>query len=1148
MKYLWSAVCLYLLFVAFPAFGATEGGKDAIQRLDRLRNAPLPGESGPPPKRGDGSLSEMAGKIITEITAIDPPAGYDPVADANIPLGIRLDASVVRRAVIRLWESGLYSDVQIFARPGSGRGGRGVTLLIQVEPMLRVRRLEIRGNKAMKDDDVARAIEHIPDRTIRPEPEVLRKLKRKLLTAYTERGYREAQTALRLETTREPGRVVLVAEIEEGRPERYTRIRIHGLPEPLQVAKVAKAVGLKEGILRDRRAVEEKVQELSGKLAEMGYPDAQVVSLRERRLDQYEIELVIGIVPGVETEIAFLGNRHFRKPALVNILKGDGAFRTSPVGLNQGIQRVVDHCLSNGFFHTKVDATRMCVNKTGLGKIWPVAAPCPAGTVKQLLLFRLDEGPMVEVTKVLFSGNRFFDHNTLEEEVFAFIKERNGSEDILHPFSTETLDDLGVSDKRPPGMARPRGMKSVRREQSRTYVPELYLKAMDHLSEVYQEQGFLSVSIEDTCNIESLKQRSYRGEAYKPLAVRRQQNSSGSNGNGPKAPCVFTNEEQNQILVIVSVREGPQTRLSELTFEGNTAFPTLQLQQVAGLSVSEPYNEYRLRESAREIIDFYRSRGYMFAAADWEKSFSADMRRARVAFTVDEGPQVTIGRIRIEGAEITSERLIRERLTIEQGDIITPEEIEESEQRLMELGIFDSAVIQMVSPETVDAKKNLKVRVVEGDPQYLELSGGIATIEGLRGGFEYGYRNIAGWDIAARFRARANYRLFFLGTENPVIAEFERQYWGLQGENQRLEHHILLGLTQSHLPGTRGFIGWGIDATKERDNEPAFGATRYTGYFRLISTHSLGSKYRRALIAEARTGIEFTELNVWATGGNVNPTYVKFLRLPDGETTFWVTGLNLTFDFRNHPFNPTRGALLLFTGEYVRSGRGTKPKIFPTDDVSSAVDELSDEQLAAAVENGSVQRVERRSNFIRTQLTLSGYLPFGDTTAVLALSVTGGYIFHLDRKSRTWADRYFYAGGVDTLRGFPEESLVPEDLFQAWKQAVENPTEESDDFNVDELISNGGEAMLIARAEMRFPLAGGFYGAIFGEVGNLWRDQKEVDLIDFNPLTIYLRPVTGGGLRYLTGLGVFSLDLGINLYRRPFEERFAPFLSIGSAF
>ncbi len=91
--------------------------------------------------------------------------------------------------------------------------------------------------------------------------------------------------------------------------------------------------------------------------------------------------------------------------------------------------------------------------------------------------------------------------------------------------------------------------------------------------------------------------------------------------------------------------------------------------------------------------------------------------------------------------------------------------------------------------------------------------------------------------------------------------------------------------------------------------------------------------------------------------------------------------------------------------------------------------------------------------------------------------------------------------------------------------------------------------MFLFRTELRYPLAKGFLGAIFGELGNLWRYRGQTRPFLLHPtFKVNLRPVAGAGIRYQTPLGPVSFDLGVNLDQRPTEQPFAWYISIGTAF
>ena len=1054
-----------------------------------------PSETNAMPDRS--MVAALTGRTVIRVSADNPPPGFDPVADAAIPLGIPFHASQIRSAVLRLFETGRYRDIQIGARP---LGEKQVELVISVLPMLRIRKLTVRGNTALKDDEVARAVGYTPGRTVEPSPEVLRAMKQRLLDRMALLGYPEAAAELSILTTEEPGGVELSVTVNAGKPDRYTSIIVNGLPSDVPPS----VAGISEGFIRNEDKLGKIEPQLLENLAAYGYPDAEVLPMQERRTDRHALEMTLTVKPGLRTRVSYRGNRHFRSVELNEKLTENTPLRTDPETLARKEAALRQHYATHGFFFATVSHRRICL-KENLRSEMPAGLLCPEETETQQLEFLIHEGEVTNVLSALFSDNERFTDEELENELFAFISEKNKNDDLFQPISPDTVDALGISDKQR-DVNKDTDFKTPPFRRHRVYVPEQYAEGVPHLTGMYQEQGYLSATVDDTCDIESRRPIRYRKMTFTPLKIDRTTEDDEASDTEGSSPCVLVNREHNQILVLMRVNEGPKTEISELRFEGNRRLTSRELQTATGISVGAPYNEYRLREAARKVADNYRSIGYMFVDVSWQKSFSDDMQRAGVVFTITEGPITKVGLIRVEGAEVTSSRLIRERLTLNPGDIITPSALEKSQTLLMELGIFNGATVQMVNPENPEPVKNLRVQISEAKPQYMELRGGIATVEGVRGSFEYGFNNIGGLALNAALRARANYRIFFLG-----VPDFEQRYREMSLMEQ-LEHHVLVGLSSPHIPRTGGILGWGIDLIKERLNKPGFSASRFTTFLRLNAKVGIGAKYPHGLLFTAKTGMEYN-LDISPGTETENPVLQSYLRLPEGKSAFSVIGLSAALDLRDSPFNPTQGFYLALEGDWVYS--------LPF--VQAASD----------------------SNLIRAQATLSGYVPIFNTDIVLAMSVTAGYIFHLQQDSITWPDRYFYVGGVDTLRGFPEDDLVPEDIYRHWKSMLGDYGND-----IDELLDNrGGEAMFITRAELRYPLAKGFYGAGFAEFGNLWRDREEMAPIVFSPsFKIQLRPVVGVGIRYQTPLGPIAFDLGVNLKRRPTELPLSWYISIGTAF
>jgi outer membrane protein assembly factor BamA len=1113
-----------LAAAAAAAQGAPRTPGDEARALALIDAAPAPAElEGPAPGGiAEPAIEALVGRPVVAVRAADAPSGFDPVADAEIPFGAPLDRALARAAVQRLWATGSYRNVAILAEPQ----GQGAALIVRVEALLRVHALEVTGNGALDDDDVARAIGYAPDMTIVPTKEALVARRDALLAAYADRGYRKARATLTVATTAVPGQVALLIEIDEGPKDRYARISIRGLPADVPLATVLAKADLRPGTVRDRGRVEESRERIARALADFGYYDAAVGDYTEERLGEHAFALRIDLAAGLPSRLRFERFERFRSRELEEIAAGKGRLRTTAAAVGMVRARLRTHLVSRGLLHAAVAAERLCYAEDGGRSRFPGLEPCPAGTARQEIVFIADEGVPVTVAGIVFSGNQKIADDELRRELVAFVTEANARAEVFQAINTRTVDAIGVSDPRPAGLGRPRGALAPTVAPRDVYVPEVYRAAAEHLTGVYRERGFLAARVVDICDLAARGTLAALGEPFAPLAVHRAAKEGEPEAG---APCVFANADRSLLLVAIGVEEGPQALLNRVTVEGNdpSRFTEREIVDIAGLAPRQPYNEFRLRGATRDIETAYGAAGYIFADATWRSRLSQDGTAADVVVTIREGPRAEARKVIVRGNTATSRRLIVDRLTIDPGDVITPKRLRDSEQQLMGLGIFDSATVQVASPNVAAAEKNLVVQVAEGKPQYLELRGGVATVEGVRGGFEYGYRNIGGLAISARLRARANYRILFPGK---ALKDFERRYEEELSVVERLERHLLVGVSTPHVPGSGGVLGTGVDAINERTNSPAFSADRTSGYLRVNSNRL------RALPVELRTGVEWTTLDLpevsAASGGatalQASPQFQKWALLPEGESLFSVTGLTVSLDFRDDVFNPSKGVFASVNADLVRSLANFGRQAAQGPDGEDVVDP----------ETGEVQYIDRFSSLIRAEASLSGYIPLIGPKMVLALSASVGYVFHLEPDSTTWADRYFYMGGVDTLRGFPEDSLVPEDIYQSWKRQIRT----YDDTAAALLQQRGGESMFLVRAEFRFPLAKGFYGGVFTEAGNLWRDRK-------NLLSgVALRPVSGLGLRYMTPIGPLAFDLGMNLDKRPHEDRFAWFLSIGSAF
>ena len=152
-----------------------------------------------------------------------------------------------------------------------------------------------------------------------------------------------------------------------------------------------------------------------------------------------------------------------------------------------------------------------------------------------------------------------------------------------------------------------------------------------------------------------------------------------------------------------------------------------------------------------------------------------------------------------------------------------------------------------------------------------------------------------------------------------------------------------------------------------------------------------------------------------------------------------------------------------------------------------------------------------------TALLAPGVVRLNDKGLALAMSFRWGLIQHLLSGSQTYPDRLFFMGGVDSLRGFLQDSLVPQDIAQR----LLNP---SSGLVLNDVVIRGGDVFVNPRAELRIPVGNSVETALFLDAGNLWTDPGRVQPLD-------LRYAVGTGLRIATPIGPLVFDYGFNVDR-----------------
>ncbi len=511
------------------------------------------------------------------------------------------------------------------------------------------------------------------------------------------------------------------------------------------------------------------------------------------------------------------------------------------------------------------------------------------------------------------------------------------------------------------------------------------------------------------------------------------------------------------VRVVFQVREGPRTRIADVTLEGVTEFHDRELRRALLARVGEPFDPAFLPLDTLRLSALYQERGRRPHTEPSAARRDSDSTQVSVRYRILEGPRYRIGRIDVESNGSLRESLARRELLLHTGDVYRRTRLEESVQRLYDTGLYSQVQVSTF-PDTSEATLDLALRVAERRPRWVDLGIGSGTAELFRFTGEWGHRNLdtralrgslAGEVAIDRQRrdAASDVKVLRTRTLRTSANLIEPWLFGL-----RLQGQASLFYEQSNDDRDFRFLhrrdSRGVELALVREFSRMFRSS-LTGHFARVH-----QSYDIFLDTDDATRDSLAQ---------VLPSYFDN-----------AVGLALTRDTRDDRVTPNRGSMQTLIGE---------------------------------VAGGPLRGA---SSYQKLQFVSSWYTPRSNGSQ-WAFRFMGGVMSPVGSPSEAFSpgqvdeqvarvpkERRFFVGGVNSLRGFGENSITPD----------------------------GGLAMLLANLEWRVPLRGPFGFEAFVDAGNVWARPTQIRIGNF-VAPWDARRGRPGDLRYSYGVGArFMLPFG----------------------
>ncbi len=246
-------------------------------------------------------------------------------------------------------------------------------------------------------------------------------------------------------------------------------------------------------------------------------------------------------------------------------------------------------------------------------------------------------------------------------------------------------------------------------------------------------------------------------------------------------------EDKKNLKIVIDVYEGPQYKIRNIKWEGNTVYPSYALNERLEFAPGDIYDlekfEQNLRgnEKQSDVSALYLDNGYLtFNLQTKETKVGEDS--VDVTIRVEERNQFKVGRVDIFGNDKTKEKVIRRELYAIPGDFFNRALLFRSVQNLANLQYFN--VEQLYGPEGIttklssDSTVDIGFKVSEKSSDYLNASVGYSGSFGFSGAVGVTLTNfslaepfrLGGGQVLSfnwQFGVGSLYRTFTLGFTEP---------------------------------------------------------------------------------------------------------------------------------------------------------------------------------------------------------------------------------------------------------------------------------------------------------------------------------------------------------------------------------------------
>ncbi|MBI2368819.1 MAG: outer membrane protein assembly factor BamA [Deltaproteobacteria bacterium] len=577
--------------------------------------------------------------------------------------------------------------------------------------------------------------------------------------------------------------------------------------------------------------------------------------------------------------------------------------------------------------------------------------------------------------------------------------------------------------------------------------------------------------------------------------------------------------EANQVQVVFQIRENERVYVWQIQFEGARAFTDRELRKVMETSTrglfswitgSGVLKQDVLDRDLDALTAYYLDHGYIQARV-FKPRIDVSREGIRITIPVEEGRLFRVGRVELKGELIAPEPEIAQLLTLKSGEPFNRSQLRKDVDAIVAFYGNRGHAFASVTPETRVRDPEQAVDIAYAAQQGALARIGRITITGnsitrdkvIRRELRLAEGDRYNASLLTRSRQRVQNLGFFeetnlttkpgedrdtidvniqvkeaptgrftvgagVGSESGFIVLAEIAQQNLFGRGQSLSlSGRLSGISSDFVLSFTE--PWLFDIPLSAGADLFNTRREFINFNRDSKGGALRAGYPLTEFIRGTLKYRFEEIKI----GSVAETAATIIREEEGKSTTSSLTAGAAHDTRDNVRDPRRGSLSSLSAEYAGSFLGGTNDFY---------------------------------KFIGSTLW---YFPL-PLDSVFSLAGRLGYAEAY--RGRLRIGERFFAGGVNSVRGFRPGALGPRDPATG------------------DVVGGGKELIVIN--EVIFPILPsiGLRGVVFGDAGNAFATDKGYDLGD-------LRYSAGAGVRWISPIGPLRFEYAIPFNRKPDEEK-----------